>query len=127
MGLSTMMYHNIPLNVGDFIPEGNTEKASLPPYIDAFRGLTAGIKPYSRWSREDRWEYLLAIYGDTAAMPEDIVQEIWGAGVLKALSAPADCPACREHEGLDSPLCGYHESRCCHICGGIAYCKSGCP
>ena len=122
-----MMYHNNSLNVVTSLPEGNMENASLPPYIDALQGLTAGIKPYSRWSREDRWEYLLSIYGDTAAMPKDIVQEIWGAGVLKALSAPEDCPACRELEGFDSPLCGYHESRCCHICGGIAYCNSGCP
>lgn len=122
-----MMYQSISLNVADIMTEGNMEKASLPPYFGALQGLTAGIKPYSRWSRADRWEYLLSIYGGTAAMPDDIVQEIWGSDVLNAVNPPGDCPACREAEGSESPLCGYHDSRCCPICGGIAYCTSGCP
>ena len=122
-----MIYPKNPLNVGDYIPEGNIGKTGLLPASESPRGLTAAIKPYLLWNREDRWNYLLSIYGDESALPDEIVLDIWGLGVLSSRSAPRDCPACSEAADSGSHLCGYHQSRCCHICGGVSSCKSWCP
>ena len=122
-----MLYQKSHVNVGDYIPEGNIEKTQVVPPVETPHGLTAAIKPYLLWSREDRWNYLLSMYGDESALPEEIVQDIWGIAVLRARSAPQDCPACKEVARAGSQLCGYHESRCCSVCGGVSSCKSWCP
>ena len=122
-----MISQKPPVNVGDYSPEGNIEKSQIVPLADTPHGLTTAIKPYLLWSREDRWNYLVSVYGDESSLPDEIVQDIWGLAVLGARNAPQDCPACEEIECAGSQLCGYHESRCCPICGGVSSCKSWCP
>ena len=121
------MIQKMMLNIGVGFPIGISRKAFSAANGWEISGLTAGMKPYGQWCREDRWVYLLAIYGDSANMPEEIIQDIWGLEVLQAAMSPRDCPACADMADDGNPLCAYHDSRCCVACGGVTYCKSWCP
>ena len=84
------------------------------------------FKAPRHWSTNDRWDYLIQLYGDPAFIPEQITTELWTPAVTGALAPPDDCPACAEADEM-AALCPYHRSRLCDICGGISYCRGWCP
>ena len=97
------------------------------PHPTALLDVMPAFKIVRRWSQTDRWAYLVRLYGDAAFIPEQIATQLWTPAVTNSLLPPADCPACDETADPDQSLCAYHRSRLCDICGGISYCRGGCP